>query len=293
MNVKKILLFILLFSIMAFSGCLGENKEMIKDNLSPEDFEINAEWNPEFIAHFHTDPNMNLLIPSDSIHDEFALNVKSYHEGLVYYKVYDKLKGSELNQFYDNMIYDLDNQVVKNINKGNTNNLYTVNLDSIENQKEIKVYFSLDENFDIEDGGVVNLTTSLPQRKIDFEVDPSTIKFSISKSVFPPSDIRTITIENTGDAILRIGVYPPYDAFDLPYRPQYVSGEGFGEMLGPGESGSYEIISLIDAMETPVGIYQTNLVVGTLFDYNPAKWESVSSDTHLKKLYTLETTVSE
>ncbi|MDO9517489.1 MAG: hypothetical protein Q7J10_05490 [Methanosarcinaceae archaeon] len=292
MNVKKILLLILLFSIIAFSGCLGENGEINKDILSSEDFKINTGWNLEFIAHFHTDPNMNPLIPSDSIHDEFALNVESYHEGLVFYKVYDKLKGFELHQFYDNQVYDLDNQVTMSINKGNKNDLYTVNLDSIEDQKEIEVYFSLDENFDITDEGVVNLSTFLPQRKLDFEVDPSTIKFTISKSVFPPSDIRTITIENTGDAILRIGVYPPYDPFDLPYRPQYVRGEGFGEMLSPGEIRSYEIISLIDAKETPVGVYQTYLIVGTLFDYNPAKWESVSSDTHFTKRYSLETTVT-
>ena len=297
MDVSKKILCVLLFSMialaLAFSGCLGENGGMNKDVLSSDDFKINAGWNLEFIAHYHTDPNMNPLIPSDSIHDEFALNVESYHDGLVYYKVYDKLKGSELHQFHDNNIYDLDNQAVMSINKGNINNLYTVNLDSIEDQKEIEVYFSLDENFDITDDGAINLSTFLPQRKIDFEVEPATIKFVISKSNLSSSDTRKIIIKNTGDAVLRIGVYPPYDPFDLPYRPQYVSGEGFGEMLSPGESRYYEIVSLINAKETPVGVYQTNLVVGTLFDYNPDQWESKSSDTHFKKRFMLETTVSE
>lgn len=297
MDVSKKILCVLLFSMialaLAFSGCLGESGGMNKDILSSDDFKINTGWNLEFIAHYHTDPNMNSLIPSDSIHDEFALNVESNYDGLVYYKVYDKLKGSELHQFHDNKVYDLDDQAVMSINKGDVSNLYTVNLDSIEDQKEIEVYFSLDEKFDIIDDGVVNLSTFLPQRKIDFEVEPATVKFVISKSNLSSSDTQKITIKNTGDAILRIGVYPPYDSFDLPYRPQYVSGGGFGEMLSPGEIRPYEIMSLIDAKNTPVGVYERHFIVGTLFDYNPNKWESVSSDTHIKKRFMLETTVTE
>ena len=202
-------------------------------------------------------------------------------------------KGSELNLFYDNQVYDLDSQSVMNIYKEDRNNIYTINLDSFEKQKEIEVYFSLDENFDMKDEGVVKLSTFLPQRKVDFEVKPSIINFAISKSVFPSSDNRKITIKNTGDIVLRIGVYPPYDAFYLPYKPQYVSGEQFGEILKPDESKSYEIISVIGAKETPVGTYQTDLVIGTLFDDDLAQWNSVSSDTHVQKIFTLETTVTE
>ena len=290
---KIIILCIALFSIIAFSGCLEENNVMNKDDLSEEDFEINAEWNNDYIPHFHTSSNENPLIASDSIHDEFIMNVISYHEKSIYYKIYDKSDNSELNLFYDigsELIYTNAHITFTNYEDENK---FTISLNSFEEQKEIEVYFSLDENFDIRDEGVVKLNTFLPQRKVDFEVNPSIINFAISKSIFPPSDNRKITIKNTGDIVLRIGVYPPYDAFYLPYKPQYVSGEQFGEILKPDESKSYEIISVIDATETPVGTYQTDLVIGTLFDDNLAQWNSVSSDTHFQKIFTLETTVTE
>lgn len=302
---KIIILCIALFSIIAFSGCLEENNVMNKDDLSEEDFEINAEWNNDFVPHFHTNSDINPLVDSNSIHDEFVLTVKSDYEGLLYYKVYDKLKGSELNLFYDNQVYDLDSQIVMNIYKEDRNNIYTINLDSFEKQKEIEVYFSLDENFNMKDEGVVKLSTFLPQRKVDFEVNPSTIKFTISKSISSWVNSRQITIKNTGDIILNIGVYPPpyytNDELYPEYKPQYNRGNiRFGGVLKPSESKQYEIISTINyngKFDTPINTYQTDLLIGTLFNddgrYIFQENNKNLSDANYVKTFTLETTVIE
>lgn len=149
---KKIVLCIMLFSIIAFSGCLEEN-----NGISEEDFEINAEWNSDFVPYYDTDLN--------SIHREFILKIKNYHEKFVYYKVYDKSINSELIIFYHyDYQKDKDNYETRGI-FGNSENPHYIPiiLNSIEEKKEIDVYFSLDKNFDIKDEGVVKLSTYLPQ----------------------------------------------------------------------------------------------------------------------------------
>ena len=299
MNMKKILLFIMLFSIIAFSGCLEENNE-----ISKEDFEINAEWNNnDFVPHFHTDSDSNPLIDSNSIHDEFVLNVESNREGYVYFKVYDKSKDLELTKLHDDSTNEYNQQITRthNIYKSRDHgdtvenfstqslNLFTISLNSFEEQKEIDVYFSLNDNFDIKDEGVVKLSTILPKRNVDFEVNPSTIKFTFSKSLPATLDSKQITITNTGDIMLSVGVYLPYSTF---YEPRY-RGEGYGVLLKPGESKQYKLISTI--FDTPIDTYQTDLTIGALFNDSEEYMYFQNkdlTDAHYVKTISLETTVT-
>lgn len=280
---KKLLLCIMLFSIIAFSGCLEEK-------ISEEDFEISVEWNDVIPPNFNIDSN--------TINDEFKLNIKTDRDR-VYYKVYDKSKNVELNVRDSGPISS-----IKSTYKGmdGLNSPYDISLNSFEEQKQIDVYFLLDEkwdidgDFDINDEGVVKLSAILPKRKMDFEVTPSIIKYTISKSMDEAESIhsRQITIKNTGDVVLYIITYsPPYDTNDdfyPKYKPRY---RGFyANKLKPGETVQCEIVSRIGHMaeyNTPINVYQTDLYIGALFNEYPTDL----TDAHYVKTFTLETTVVE
>ena len=278
---KKLLLCIALFSIIAFSGCLEEK-------ISEEDFEISVEWNDVIPPNFNIDSN--------TINDEFKLNIKTDRD-LVYYKVYDKSKNVELN--VDSAPISSIRSTYKGMDDLNTP--YDISLNSFEEQKQIDVYFLLDENwdidgdFDINDDGVVKLSAILPKRIMDFEVTPSIIKYTISKSMDEMGSIRRqITIKNTGDVVLYISTYsPPYDTNDdfYPKYKPYYRGHWLN-LLKPGETVQCEIESRIDHMpgyNTPINVYQTDLYIGALFNENSADL----IDAHYVKTFTLETTVVE
>ena len=279
---KIIILCIALFSIIAFSGCLEEK-------ISEDDFEISVEWNDVIPPNFNIDSN--------TINDEFKLNIKTDRD-LVYYKVYDKSKNVELNVRDSGAISS-----IKSTYKGmdGLNSPYDISLNSFEEQKQIDVYFLLDENwdidgdFDINDDGVVKLSAILPKRKMDFEVTPSIIKYTISKSMDEMGSIRRqITIKNTGDVVLYISTYsPPYDTNDdfYPKYKPYYRGHWLN-LLKPGETVQCEIESRIDHMpgyNTPINVYQTDLYIGALFK----EYSTDLTDAHYVKTFTLETTVVE
>ena len=279
---KKLLLCIALFSIIAFSGCLEEK-------ISEDDFEISVEWNDVIPPNFNIDSN--------TINDEFKLNIKTDRD-LVYYKVYDKSKNVELN--VDSAPISSIRSTYKGMDDLNTP--YDISLNSFEEQKQIDVYFLLDENwdidgdFDINDDGVVKLSAILPKRKMDFEVTPSIIKYTISKSMDEIGSIhsRQITIKNTGDVVLYIITYsPPYDTNDdfYPKYKPYYRGHWLN-LLKPGETVQCEIESRIDHMpgyNTPINVYQTDLYIGALFK----EYSTDLTDAHYVKTFTLETTVVE
>lgn len=279
---KKLLLCIMLFTIIAFSGCLEEK-------ISEEDFEISVEWNDVIPPNFNIDSN--------TINDEFKLNIKTDRDW-VYYKVYDKSKNVELNVRDSGPISS-----IKSTYKGmdGLNSPYDISLNSFEEQKQIDVYFLLDEkwdidgDFDINDEGVVKLSAILPKRKMDFEVTPSIIKYTISKSMDEIGSIRRqITIKNTGDVVLYIITYsPPYDTNDdfYPKYKPYYKGH-YLNLLKPGETVQCEIESRIDHMpeyNTPINVYQTDLYIGALFN----EYSTGLTDAHYVKTFTLETTVVE
>ena len=280
---KKLLLCIMLFSIIAFSGCLEEK-------ISEEDFEISVEWNDEI------PPNFN--INSNIINDEFKLNIKTDRDW-VYYKVYDKSKNVELNVRDSGPI---SSTKLAYIGIDSLNTPYDISLNSFEEEKQIDVYFSLDENldvdydFDINDEDVVKLSAVLPKRKMDFEVTPSIIKYTISKSMDGIESIysRQITIKNTGDVVLYIITYsPPYDTNDdfyPKYKPYYRGHHS--NLLKPGETVQCKIESNIGHMgeyNTPINVYQTDLFIGTFFNENSIDL----IDANYVKTFTLETTVTE
>lgn len=279
---KKLLLCIMLFTIIAFSGCLEEK-------ISEEDFEISVEWNDVIPPNFNIDSN--------TINDEFKLNIKTDRDW-VYYKVYDKSKNVELNVRDSGPISS-----IKSTYKGmdGLNSPYDISLNSFEEQKQIDVYFLLDEkwdidgDFDINDEGVVKLSAILPKRKMDFEVTPSIIKYTISKSMDEIGSIRRqITIKNTGDVVLYIITYsPPYDTNDdfYPKYKPYYKGH-YLNLLKPGETVQCEIESRIDHMpeyNTPINVYQTDLYIGAFFN----EYSTDLTDAHYVKTFTLETTVVE
>ena len=158
---------------------------------------------------------------------------------------------------------------------------YIKAIKDLEEEKQIDVYFSLDENldvdydFDINDEDVVKLSAVLPKRKMDFEVTPSIIKYTISKSMDGIESIysRQITIKNTGDVVLYIITYsPPYDTNDdfyPKYKPYYRGHHS--NLLKPGETVQCKIESNIGHMgeyNTPINVYQTDLFIGTFFNEN-------------------------
>lgn len=280
---KIIILCIALFSIIAFSGCLEEK-------ISEEDFEISVEWNDVIPPNFNIDSN--------TINDEFKLNIKTNRDW-VYYKVYDKSKNVELNKRDSDTFSPIKSTYV---GMDALNSPYAINLDSFEEQKQIDVYFALDDgqgidgDFNINDEGVIKLSAILPKRKMDFEVTPSIIKYTISKSMDKIGSInsRQITIKNTGDVVLHITTYsPPYDTNDdfyPKYKPYY---RGFySNILKPGETVQCEIESRIDHMpgyNTPINVYQTDLYIGALFN----EYSTGLTNAHYVKTFTLETTVVE
>ena len=158
---KKILLCILLFCIIAFSGCLEEKINM-------EDFNINVEWNDDYDAH--VEPGNNHLI-----HDTFSLDISLLNEDIeypIYYRVYKYSTSQygqnlELSQF-DDGIYD-ENVEINTIWDKNDKISFNIYLDSIEEEVEIEVIFSTDEwiNDEYIDADDVKMLKILPNREVD------------------------------------------------------------------------------------------------------------------------------
>jgi hypothetical protein len=183
-----------------------------------------------------------------------------------------------------------------------------LDLKSLEQTKEIEVCVSSDKNFIKNSEGVVCKSTFLPQRKINIEVSPIPLTFAISKTAFEKAyfepSYKWLTIKNTGDIRLSdVCVFPPSfsnENLNYPkYKPQYGTNEGFKHegggnkpctRLEPGESAQYEIsdsIGNFGEFDTPVGTYQSEGVVGTLFgEYIGLEYANY------KKTFSLETTVT-
>lgn len=276
MKEYKILLCFLIFSAVIFSGCLNKT-------VSQGDFDLNANWGTP-TSDFYFDDNTN------SFRVKLILKVASSKpDTQLFYRVYDKSDGSELTSGPLLIGFNLD--------------FYLVNLKSIDQSKEIEVCVSSNIDFIKNSEGVVCKSTSLPQRKIDIEVSPTPLTFMLSKTSLDPS-YKWLTIKNIGDVGLSsVCVYPPSYAnenLNYPkYKPQYGTREGFKHngggtspctRLEPGESAQYEILVSIGnfgEFDTPIGTYQSEGVVGTLF----GKYLGLEYAKY-KKTFNLETTVT-
>ena len=290
---KKILLCIMLFSIIAFSGCLEEKMDR-------DDFNINVEWNNDYNSP-HVEPGNNHLI-----HDTFSLDISLLNDKIeypIYYRVYKVPKSQygenlELSQF-DDGIYE-GNVEINTLWDKNDKPSFNIYLDSIEEEPEIEVIFSTDEwiNWIYIDAEDVQMLKILPKRKIDVDIEENPIKFFLSKGTLM-QDFRQILIKNTGDVKLNIGIELPNN-FNDPYyssfKPQYMIRHGFSQesgtkynmWLNPGESELFDFSVSIDR-DAVSGFHQSNLIIYSLFEESSLD----NKDAYYKKTFALETTVAE
>lgn len=293
---KKILLCIMLFSTIAFSGCLGEN-------ISQEDINIDVKWDDSSFDVPRFDDNSNF------IYDKFLLNVVSkYPDKTVYYRVYDNSDSFELTILNDFKPFIGS---VK-YNAQTDQSPYHITLKSLEQIKEIEVYFSLDKNFNKNDENVIRKSVFLPQRKIDIEVIPNPVVFLISKDETRGQvrSYRHLTIKNSGDVPLELYPFPHSDngmeahfyefsglANGGTISTDFYELNGFKEddysyplLLNAGDSENYIIVSVIGG-NTPIGTYQSDFTIGA--SLSSANYVYNLEDAHFKKTISLETTVAE
>ncbi len=299
---KKIILYIMLFSIIAFSGCLGDNNE-----ISEEDFKINVEWNNDYNSP-HVEIGNNHFI-----HDTFTLDITLLNDDIqypIYYRVYKYSNSQygeniELSQF-DDSIYPSDVQI-NMLGRTDVKSSYNIFLDSIEEETKIEIIFSTNEQINVfsteeNNNKDVKIIKTLPNRKINVDIEETPIKFLLLREplpIFIIHDSKQILIKNTGDVRLKIGVglpNNPNNPDSSSFKPQYYIRKGFAQNdgtqynidLNPGESELFDFWVAIN-QDVISGVHQSNLIVYSLFEEQSSKNENA----YYKKTFTLETTVTE